>query len=265
MVYLYFDWLDYGLILSTTDPPPPNPPATCDCRRYATVQGNFFLARMLGPSGEDTLIIFVRSVINYTYISHDCLAWKLACSLPARCAGGRWSTIFSLMCLFVMTTNAAAVEDTTLFPVARFSQAYELTCRLALNACPVSASSALKGSRMKKMFVPKIAAARQKEWSLPGRRRLQAHIHSLVTDDDSSVRQILTHSFKKLADAGRMEASDWPHCGKNGTGGEKSRMLASCHFCTPKQSFWPTRGIAAATVPAKTLGRQANLRKAAME
>jgi hypothetical protein len=48
----------------------------------------------------------------------------------------------------------------------------------------------------------------------------QVHIHSLVTDDDSLVHRILTHSFKKKADAGRMAASDWPRYGKNETGGK---------------------------------------------
>jgi hypothetical protein len=50
---------------------------------------------------------------------------------------------------------------------------------------------------------------------------VQVCIHSLATDDDSSVRRILTHSFKKKADAGRMAASDWRRCGKNETGGKK--------------------------------------------
>jgi hypothetical protein len=50
---------------------------------------------------------------------------------------------------------------------------------------------------------------------------VQACIHSLVTVDDSSIRRILTHSFKKKGDAGRMAASDWPPCGKNETRGKK--------------------------------------------
>jgi hypothetical protein len=50
---------------------------------------------------------------------------------------------------------------------------------------------------------------------------VQVHIHSLVTDDDSSVRGVLTHFFKKEVDAVRMAASNWPPCGKNETGGKK--------------------------------------------
>jgi hypothetical protein len=82
-----------------------------------------------------------------------------------------------------------------------------------VDVCPKNYTGTAKG--MESYGAAKIA---QRIFNNPS---IQVYIHSLVTDDDSSVRRILTHSFKKKVDAGRMAASDWPRHGKNETGGKK--------------------------------------------
>jgi hypothetical protein len=42
----------------------------------------------------------------------------------------------------------------------------------------------------------------------------------LVTDDDSSVRKILTHSYQALTDAGMMKPAEWPRF-RDGKGAKK--------------------------------------------
>jgi hypothetical protein len=49
---------------------------------------------------------------------------------------------------------------------------------------------------------------------------VQCFVEKLVTDDDSSVRKILTHSYRELIEAGEMLEADWPRY-KNGTGAKK--------------------------------------------
>jgi hypothetical protein len=80
-----------------------------------------------------------------------------------------------------------------------------------VDVCPKNYTGRAKG--MESYGAAKIA---QRMFDNPS---VQVHIHSLVTDNDSSVRRILTHSFKKKVDVGRMAASDWPRYGKNETGG----------------------------------------------
>jgi hypothetical protein len=52
------------------------------------------------------------------------------------------------------------------------------------------------------------------------RDEVKCFVEKLVTDDDSSVRKILTHSYNELLDAGKMVAVDWPRY-KNGAGAKK--------------------------------------------
>jgi hypothetical protein len=49
---------------------------------------------------------------------------------------------------------------------------------------------------------------------------VKCFVAMLVTDDDSSVRKILTHSYRELIDAGFKTDADWPRY-KNGTGAKK--------------------------------------------
>ena len=49
---------------------------------------------------------------------------------------------------------------------------------------------------------------------------VKCFVAMLVTDDDSSVRKILEHSYRELIDAGKMMEADWPRY-KNGTGQKK--------------------------------------------
>ena len=48
------------------------------------------------------------------------------------------------------------------------------------------------------------------------------YIAHLVTDDDSSVRKILTHSYQELIDALQWTIDDWPRYGKDGKGAKKT-------------------------------------------
>jgi hypothetical protein len=171
--------------------------------------------------------------------------------------------------LFAVTldgTNAAAVEDTTLFPVCsvfiglRANMPIGIECMSSVcikctkelshevDVCPKNYTGTAKG--MESSGAAKIAR------HIFDNPSVQACIHSLVTDDGSSVRRILTHSFKKKVDTGRMAASDWPHYGKNETGGKKPDvgLLPLLHA---EIVFWPTRAIATGTIPAKTSARQA--------
>ena len=49
----------------------------------------------------------------------------------------------------------------------------------------------------------------------------KCYVAHLVTDDDSSVRKILTHSYQELIDALQCTIDDWPRYGKDGKGAKK--------------------------------------------
>ena len=52
---------------------------------------------------------------------------------------------------------------------------------------------------------------------------VRCYVNKLVTDDDSSVRKILTHSYQGLIDAGRMTEAEWPRYAKDGVEGKGQR------------------------------------------
>ena len=69
---------------------------------------------------------------------------------------------------------------------------------------------------------------------------VKCFVAMLVTDDDSSVRKILEHSYRELIDAGKMMEADWPRY-KNGTMGRKNQTTVYYLFCTPSYFSLPIR------------------------
>jgi hypothetical protein len=71
---------------------------------------------------------------------------------------------------------------------------------------------------------------------------LWAYIATLITDDDASVRKILTHSFKALVEAGLMAEEDWPRYGSQEGRGKKKPDNGLLHILHAAITFLADKG-----------------------
>jgi hypothetical protein len=73
MVYFYFYWLDYGLILSTTDPPPPNPPGNLRLQPVRHGRGKLLFGPHAGPvrGGHFDIAPCCKSVRDPSHSRHN--------------------------------------------------------------------------------------------------------------------------------------------------------------------------------------------------
>ena len=81
------------------------------------------------------------------------------------------------------------------------------------NLCPKNYDGSAKGMEA-------CGAARIAE-RLFANEECKCYIAFLVTDDDASVRKVLTHSFKDMVAAGMMTDAEWPRYGTTGKGKKK--------------------------------------------